>query len=164
MEMVGQNAKGSVKRLLVPLGLLALYPLAIVVLQLAQAPAPGKVAVELTLSAGGTDGAVMGLDVLARNRESEPIELTMLMINLIRNEQPERSLIEDRPALARRLGGEPVLEADSAADLGRFVLGPEGPPSGDTVIQVSLNVRDPSTGEPRQITLERSWAEIAASD
>jgi hypothetical protein len=164
MDGTSPQPKGSFKRLLVPLGLLALYPLLILALQIAEAPEPSEVSMDLSFTAERIPGQPVALSVEARNGEARPVELGMLMINVMRAEQPERTIIEDRPALARRLGGQPVLEANSSAGLGRYVLGFEEAIPGEVVIQVSLNLIHPDTGEPRQVTLEVPWAEIAASD
>jgi hypothetical protein len=163
MEQPASTPKGSVKRLLVPLGLLALYPLLILVLQLADAPAPKELGVRLTVAAETLQSSRAGVTVVVHNSEPKPLELGLMMINVIRDEEPERSLIEDRLGLARRLEGEPVIAAESSVSLGSFAIDLPGPPSESVVIQVSLNVLDPRTGEPRHVTREVPLAESAAS-
>jgi hypothetical protein len=102
--------------------------------------------------------------VLVNNNETEPVELGLMMINVIRDEEPERSLIEDRAALAHRLDGEATVGPESTVSLGSFTIDLAGPPSDSLVVQVSLNVTDPRTGEPRQVTRETALAATAASD
>ena len=164
MEPPVPTPKGSVKRLLIPLGLLALYPLLILVLQLAEAPAPRKLDVDLTVAAERLPDSRAAVTVVIHNREPDPLDLGLLMINVIRDEEPERSLIEDRKGLAHRLDGEPAVAGKKSTSLGSFGIDLAGPPFDDLVIQVSLNLVDPRTGEPRQITRETPLAETAASD
>lgn len=164
MQTPEPTSKGSVKRLLIPLGLLALYPLLILVLQLAEAPTQPELAVDLVLTPEVSEDQRAAVTVLVRNAEPHPVELDMLMVNLIRGDQPERSLIEDRPALAHRLGGEPIVDPESAASLGRFHIDLLGGDPADLVFQVSLNVIDPRTGNPRQVTREATAAGTAAFD
>ena len=152
MEAHSRPPQGSVKRLIVPIGLLALYPLLILALQFASTPEPRTLDVDLLLDPVVLEDGRATVSVAAENAEDIPVDVSMLMVNLMRGAEPERTVIEDRLGLEDRLGGPATLPPRSRTSLGTFDLGSGRPAAMQRVVQVSLTLVDPVSRQPRHVT------------